>query len=230
MGTKNGVLAVALGLCVALAGWGAARLSAGEKGGGSDQEGFAPLFGTPTWLIHKGKTNTWAFSDDGTIFTLRGGGGWLMTRKEYADFDLRLQIKMSKGADTGVAIRSSLDVDPSIGGTQVQFVDEDKSREWPKADRTGGIWDVVGPSKENLTRPVGEWNDLQIVARGSRVKVTINGEATLDVDLDRYKERVTGKGAGQHAHPDLLRGKGHIGLQSWDGRVEFRNLRIKELK
>jgi hypothetical protein len=211
-----------------LASWHSARLNTANKEG--DKEGFIPLFGTPTWLIHKGNTNTWAFTDDGTIFTHRGGGGWLMTKKQYANFELRLEIKMSKGADTGITIRSSLDVDPSFEGTQIQFVDEDKSKNWAAHERTGGICDVVAPQKENVTKPIGEWNDLHVIAKGRRLIAKINGTLVLAIDLNKFKDRVTQKKGFKHVHPDLLRKKGHIGLQSWNGLVEFRNVRIKELK
>jgi hypothetical protein len=229
MRTKSLAVALALVLGLCLAGGPFGCLNADEKES-VDREGFAPLFGVPTWVIHKGTANTWAFSDDGTIFTQRGGGGWLMTKREFADFDLRLEIKMSPNADTGIAIRSSLDVDTSFAGTQIQFVDEERSRDWKPEDRTGGIWDVVAPQKEHVTKPAGEWNEVHVVARGRQVTVEINGALVLDVDLDKYKDRATQKKGFQRVHPDLVRDKGHIGLQSWDGRVEFRNVRIKELK
>src|SRR4051812_40575854 len=85
----------------------------------SEKDGYVPLFGTPTWFIHKGKQNTWGTYDDGTIFTHRGGGGWYMTKKEYADFDLHLEIKLSANADTGIAFRNSTDTDPSFDGNQI---------------------------------------------------------------------------------------------------------------
>jgi hypothetical protein len=195
-----------------------------------DKGGFVPLFGTPTWFIHKGGQNTWGTYDDGTIFTRRGGGGWYMTKKEYADFELHLEIKMSENADTGICFRNSVDTDPSFDGNQIQFVDALRSRNWEAEGKTGGVWDVVGPKKLNVLKPVGDWNTVDVVAKGSRLVVKINDEETLDVDLEKYKHRTTEKGGGAHIHPDLLRKKGHIGLQSWGGLVEFRNLKIKELK
>lgn len=195
-----------------------------------DKDGFMPLFGSPTWFIHKGKTNTWGMYDDGTIFTRRGGGGWYMTKKEYANFELHLEIKMSKNADTGICFRNSVDTDPSFDGNQIQFVDEELSRNWGPNDKTGGVWDVVGPKKLNVLKPVGEWNTIDVIAKGFQLAVKINGAETLDVDLEKYKHRTTEKGRGAHIHPDLLRKKGHIGLQSWDGLVEFRDLKIRELK
>src|SRR5262249_43111912 len=191
MRTAYRATGLALVLAWALTVWHPADLRGDDKI--ANKDGFVPLFGVPTWTIHKGRTNTWAFTDDGTIFTVRGGGGWLMTKKQYADFELRLQIKMSKGADTGIAIRSSLDVDPSFEGTQIQFVDEDRSKGWPREDRTGGIWDVVAPEKENVTKPIGEWNDLHITAKGRQVNVKINGTQVLDVNLGKFKDRVTQK-------------------------------------
>jgi hypothetical protein len=203
---------------------------AGAKQVKGADESHVPVFGVPAWTIYGGKANTWGFTDDGTIFTLRGGGGWLMTRKQYADFDLRLEIKMSKGADTGITFRNSRDVNPTTEINQIQFVDEAISRRWPAQDRTGGIWDVVAPSKEGVTRPTGEWNEVHIVAKGRRITVRINKVLVLDVNLDRYKHRAASKKGGRQVHPDLRRPKGHIGLQSWDGRVEFRNVRINELR
>src|SRR5262245_22191807 len=228
MGTEMRVTGFAIVLTLVTAVLPPARLSAAGKE--ADNEGFVPLFGIPKWRIHKGKSNTWAFSDDGTIFTQRGGGGWLMTKKEYADFELRLGIKMSRGADTGISIRSSLDLDTSKEGVQIQFVDEEKSRDWPPQDRTGGIWDVVAPQKEHVTKPIGEWNEVHITAKARRLTAKINGTLVLDVDLDKYKDRATQKKGFRQINPDLVRKRGHIGLQSWDGRVEFRNVRVKELK
>src|SRR5690242_14223090 len=95
---------------------------------------------------------------------------------------------------------------------------------------TGGIWDVAPPLKENVTKPVGEWNGLRVVARGRKLTVTINGTLVLGVNLDKFKDRATQKQGFKHIHPDLVRTRGHIGLQSREGRVEFRSVRIKELK
>jgi 3-keto-disaccharide hydrolase len=76
--------------------------------------------------------------------------------------------------------------------------------------------------KQGVNRPIGQWNDLRIVARGTKVTATINGETVQDVDLKKYAAKAQG-------NPHFLDTRGHVGLQSWKGRVEFRKLRIKEL-
>jgi hypothetical protein len=54
------------------------------------------------------------------------------------------------------------------------------------------------------------------------VTVEVNGTKVVDADLDDYKKDFK-------SHPGLTRDKGHLGLQSHGGRVEFRNLFVKPL-
>jgi hypothetical protein len=82
---------------------------------------------------------------------------------------------------------------------------------------------VVPPSKRGVAKPAGEWNRFRIVAKGRQVTVELNGTTIVDANLDDHK-------AVADKHPGLLRTKGHLGLQSHDGRVEFRNLYVKELE
>ena len=65
---------------------------------------------------------------------------------------------------------------------------------------------------------------MRIVAKGRHIRVENNGAALVDADLADYEK--------EHAkrHPGILREKGHIGFQSYNFRVEFRNINIKELK
>jgi hypothetical protein len=63
---------------------------------------------------------------------------------------------------------------------------------------------------------------MHIIAKGRHVTVELNGTKIVDANLDDHKKRAD-------KHPGLLREKGHLGLQSHDGRVEFRNLYVKSL-
>ena len=58
---------------------------------------------------------------------------------------------------------------------------------------------------------------------GPRVVITINGAKVVDDRLDAHPEP-------SKEHPALKRASGRIGLQAHNGRVEFRNLRITELR
>jgi hypothetical protein len=192
----------------------------------SDQapEGFEALFNSKDltgWKVNQGgNIKVWG-ADDGMLYVNGGGGGWLMTEKEYGDFEIRLEYKMPKHGNSGVALRSPMKGDPAYVGMEIQLLDDADYKGLRPAQYTGSIYDVVPPS-QHVTKPHGEWNKIRIVAKGRQVMVEVNGIKVVDANLDDYKNR-----AGRH--PGLLRAKGHLGLQSHDGRVEFRNLYVKEL-
>ncbi len=152
-------------------------------------------------------------------------GGWLMTEKEYRDFELRLEFKVSPGSNSGVALRSPLRGDPAYTGMEVQVLDDDSARKIEPWQRTGSIYGVV-PSREQPTKPVGQWNSYHIVCKGRHVTVELNGERIVDANLGEH----VGKAPDRRGHPGILRDGGHIGLQTHTGRVEFRKIVIRELE
>jgi hypothetical protein len=191
-------------------------------------EGFEPLFNGKDltgWKVNKGgNMKVWG-AEDGILYVQGTGGGWLMTEKEYADFDLQLEYKVPEKGNSGVALRSPMEGDPAYAGMEIQILDD----VWHKANYkglrrtqlTGSIYDVVPPSREAI-KPIGKWNKMHIIAKGRHVTVELNGTKIVDANLDDHKKRAD-------KHPGLLREKGHLGLQSHDGRVEFRNLYVKSL-
>jgi hypothetical protein len=88
----------------------------------------------------------------------------------------------------------------------------------------GSIYGVV-PAKRGFMKPVGEWNSEEIMCKGSHVRVTMNGEVIVDADISKIDKPMDG-----HEHPGLKRKKGYIGFLGHGARVEFRNIRIKELQ
>jgi hypothetical protein len=187
-------------------------------------EGFTPLFNGKdlTGWKSTGKKDVWgADASQGILFVQGGGGGWLMTEKEYGDFELRLEFKMPKMGNSGVALRSPLKGDPAYVGMEIQLLDDPNWKGLRPTQQTGSIYDVV-PAAKVVTRPHGEWNQMRIVAKGRQVLIELNGTKLVDTNLDEHKDHFK-------RHPGLLRDKGHIGLQSYNYRVEFRNLVVKEL-
>jgi hypothetical protein len=87
---------------------------------------------------------------------------------------------------------------------------------------SGGYWfgyQPEGPDmmvRKSLTaisqrvKPVGEWNVYEITARGDRLTLWVNGAVTSE-------------------WPSLPNRRGHIGLEGEFHRVEFRNMKLKEL-
>src|SRR5690242_9876681 len=69
--------------------------------------GFASLFNGKDltgWKVNEGgNLKKWGAAD-GLLFTRGGGGGWLMTEQEYDDFELRLEFRLPKAGNSGVAL------------------------------------------------------------------------------------------------------------------------------
>jgi hypothetical protein len=189
-------------------------------------EGFTPLFNGKDltgWKVYNGKASVWgADVKAGVLYVTGRGGGWLLTENEYRDFELRLEYKVPKHGNSGVALRAPRKGRTSSEGMEIQILDDEDYKGLKPWQYTGSIYGVVPPSKR-AAKPVGEWNAMRIVAKGRQVTVEINGVKVVDANLADYEK--------QHAkaHPGILRSQGHLGVQSHDGRVEFRNLYVKPL-
>ena len=127
---------------------------------------------------------------------------------------------MSELGNSGVLLRGALIADPFQAGMQIE-VSDDEGYPNSRGYSTGAIC-TVAPRSRRAARPTGEWNAMRIVAKGSQITVFLNDVQVLDADLNDYKDQYARK-------PWLARARGYIGLESFDGRVEFRNVRVKPL-
>jgi Domain of Unknown Function (DUF1080) len=191
---------------------------------GDAPAGFKALFNGKDLTGWKatGKMDVWgADAARNVLFVQGGGGGWLMTEEEYGDFELRLEYKMPKMGNSGVGLRSPLVGDPAYAGMEIQLLDDANWKGLRPAQHTGSIYDVVAAAEVN-SKPFGEWNTMRIVAKGRNILVEHNGKKLVYADLGEQKEHFK-------RHPGLTRAQGHIGLQSYNFRVEFKNIYLKPL-
>jgi Domain of Unknown Function (DUF1080) len=173
------------------------------------------------WRISDGGNSAVWGVGNGILFASEGGAGFLMTAAEFGDFDLRLEYRLPRRGRSGVAIRSALMGDPLADGLTIALADDESWKERDPKRRTGALYDLAAPSRRPA-KPAGQWNKLHIIARGKQITVELNGTKVVDANLDKLKEQ----GAERVG---LLRKSGHIGLQSGEGSVEFRNLFAKDL-
>jgi hypothetical protein len=216
---------LAAALCLLLA----ARVGAEPVTEKEKAEGFTPLFNGKDfagWKLYQSKPEGWTV-DDGVLVCTGKGGGWLGTDRDYADFVVRLEYRLGPAGNSGVYIRAPQEGHISRAGMEIQILD-DFHPKYAKLDfyqYTGSIYHVVAPT-QRASKPAGEWNALEIRAAGRDVVVVLNGKKIVDADLDRpLRDPAVAK-----EHPGLARTTGRIGLQSHSERVEFRNIRVKELK
>ena len=193
------------------------------------EPGFKPLFDGKTlkgWVLMHGRGPGYVV-DNGSIQCPPDGGGNLYTEKEYSNFVLRLEWRIWEGGNNGVGIRAPLEGDAAYVGMEIQVLDEEaevyQKMHLKPTQYTGSVYDVFA-AKRGFVKRNGAWNTEEIVADGRRIKVTLNGEVITDVNLDDVKDPEVLK-----KHPGLARTSGHVGFLGHGTKVEFRNIRLKEL-
>jgi HEAT repeat protein len=191
-------------------------------------EGFVPLFNGRDLEGWTGNTQGYAAENGMIIVRPERGGGNLYTEKEYGDFILRFEFKLTPAANNGIGIRAPLEGDAAYAGMEVQVLEDGSPVYWDLQPYQyhGSIYGVV-PARRGVLKPVGEWNTEEITARGRQVMVVVNGTRVADADIDRAS---AGGTMDHRDHPGLKRGSGHIGFLGHGSIVEFRRIRIKELK
>jgi HEAT repeat protein len=191
-------------------------------------EGFMSLFNGMNLDCWQGnKTDYFASNGELVVQPARGGHGNLFTDKEYSDFIFRFEFQLTPGANNGLGIRAPLSGDAAYTGMELQILDNTAPIYANLADYQyhGSVYGVI-PAKRGFLKPVGEWNEQEVVAKGSRITITLNGTVILDGDLVEASKNGT---IDKRDHPGLLREKGYIGFLGHGSELKFRNIRVKDL-
>lgn len=211
--------------CIAVLLLAAGTLVADEKP--DSEEGFVSLFDGKSFAGWQGGTGGYE-AKDGVLICKPTGSGNLYTEKEYANFVFRFEFKLTPGANNGVGIRTPMQGDPAFVGMEIQILDDEHERYKGIQDYQshGSVYGVIAAKRGHL-KPTGEWNSQEITVDGTRVKVVLNGETIVDGDIAQARDEGTIDGRD---HPGLKRDKGYIAFCGHGAPLEFRNIRIKELK
>ena len=165
---------------------------------------------------------------DGAICCRPHKGGTIYTTKQYSDFVARLEFKLPKGGNNGLAIRYPGAGDTAyVGMCESQVLDDNyEQATGEKIDPRqahGSAYGMVA-AQRGYQHPIGEWNFEEVTVRGSKIKVELNGTVILDCDLANVKEFMHGS-----AHPGKDRTQGYFGFAGHNDPVCFRKIQIKEL-
>ncbi len=170
-----------------------------------------------------------------------GGGGDLVTKESFKDFDLSVDFRLTPSANSGIKYFYDR---TRFGGTceEYQILDpgHPDSRHGKNGNRrVASLYDMIPANADQIVKPAGEWNTARIVAKGNHVEHWLNGKKVLEyergsetfrkiVAASKYKsnERNEKKRPGPWGeNPD-----GKIKLQDHtDSTVSFRNIKIKKL-
>lgn len=171
------------------------------------------------------------------------GGGDIITRERFSEFELLVDFKITPGANSGIKYFVQPNLDPITGtgaksatgsaiGCEFQILDDARHPD-ARAGRNGNrtvasLYDLMPAASSKQPNAIGEWNTARIVSRGKHVEHWLNGEKVLEYDRgsDAFRQFVAQSkyknipGFGEWAD-------GHILLQEHGDEVSFRNVKIR---
>lgn len=232
-----------------------------QKGGGIDQQGWlsnrlSEAERRSGWkLLWDGRTGTGWHSAKSAAFpksgwsiangalTVEGGGGDILTTRNYRDFELSVDFRITPGANSGIKYF----IDPNLlkakgeaVGLEYQILDDARhpdAKMGRDGNRTiGSLYDLIAArnlsdpsSPGKRVNPPGEWNRAVIVARGKHVEHWLNGFKVVEFDRGSQAfEALVGQ--------SKFAGKPQFGawtdtpilLQDHGDRVDFRSIKLRE--
>ena len=210
-------------------------LTAAEK-----NEGWISLFDGKTtdgWHTYlKDKAGSAWNVEDGALHLnpkTKEGRGDIVTSKEFTNFDLKVEWKISPKGNSGVIFL--VKEDPKIeesyeSGPEMQVLDNDGHPDGkiPK-HRAGDLYDLISCSKETV-KPVGEWNQVEIVVNNGDLKLFLNGYNVVHTTMwdDNWRKMIAGSKFKEWPVFGTFK-TGRIDLQDHGNEVWFRNIKIKNL-
>ncbi len=170
---------------------------------------------------------------DGAIHR-NGKGGQIVTEGEFDNFELSLEWKVAKGGNSGVKYR--IQPHPTRKGQWVgceyQVLDDDNHPNGKKpTTRAGALYDLYAPDEASKElRPVGEYNSLRIVARGTKLEHWLNGQKVLEIDTasQDWKDRIA-RSKFKTVPGFAAARPGKILLQDHNSEVWFRDIKVRPL-
>lgn len=176
-------------------------------------------------------SNSWQVVE-GTLRTNpKGTPVDLVSKKEYNDFELELDWKVTPAANSGIMYRVSEDFEePWYTGPEMQVLDDARHADGKNPKTTAGsLYALIAPKDKEL-KPVGEWNHVRLVAKGSHVEHWLNGKKIVEYDLNspELKDLIAKSKFGDK--PKFAKNpSGHIVLQHHHDEVWFKDVKVRRL-
>ncbi|MEO6960652.1 MAG: DUF1080 domain-containing protein [Puia sp.] len=207
------------------------------------QQGWEVLFDGTNTDKWRGKNSDsfpaegWVVRDS-MLFLSRRGGGDIITREVYGNFELVLDFNLTVNANSGVKyfvaeIKNRNTGKLVVNGPEYQIIDDFNYPEVKdhrhEVGATAACY-LLYPPENKILYPAGKWNHVKIIARGKHVEHWLNGIKVLSYErgsADFLKRKATTKFADLVNYGELP--EGHILLTDHDDTVYFKNIRIRRL-
>lgn len=176
--------------------------------------------------------------ENGLLFLGSKGGGDIVTRGKYGNFELVFEFMLTNEANSGIKYFVDTVVNQETGaiminGPEYQIID-DYSNEHVKDDpygvsSTGALYLFYAPENKILNPP-GEWNSGKIVSYNGRVEHWLNGVKVVSYERgsnDFAERKSTTKFKNDIGYG--IKPAGHIMLTDHNDKVYFKNIKIRKL-
>jgi Domain of Unknown Function (DUF1080) len=163
-------------------------------------------------------------------------GGSLMTKRQFDNFELSLEWKISPGGNSGILYHVVEDAKYKHDyetGPEFQVMDDDgwKGEKLRDAQKVGGNYDMYAAPDSKVVKPVGEWNSARLVYNNGHVEQWLNDVKVVDFEegTPDYTERY--KKSKWTGYPAWNKSKvGYLSLQDHGASVYYRSIKVKILK
>jgi len=160
----------------------------------------------------------------------------IVTDKDFTNFVLSLEWKVSKGGNSGVFWGVSEEEkygQPYMTGPEIQVLDNDNHPDAKNGTthQAGALYDMVAPSQK-VVKPAGKWNlvELTVDHKTNQGQVLLNGEKIVEFPVHGSEwDNMVAKSKFANWEGFGAYRTGKIGLQDHGDIVAYRNIKIKEL-
>jgi hypothetical protein len=168
---------------------------------------------------------------DGALTRVAPGGGDIITRETFRNFELTLEWQVAPGGNSGIFYRGSEDDDAIYwNAPEMQVLDDAGHPDGRSRLTAAGSNYAIDPAPAGVVRPARQWNQVRIVVNGSHVEHWLNGVKVVEYELGSAAWEAKVQASKFAPHPRYGRNtEGYIGLQDHGDWVSYRNIKIRVL-
>jgi hypothetical protein len=182
--------------------------------------------------------------ENGELIVLSSGGaesaagGDIVTKELFGDFELKVDFKLTEGANSGIKYYVDTDLNKGPGssiGLEYQILDDERHPDAKLGNHEGSrtlasLYDLIAANPEKPVHRMGEWNRAHIISKDNHVEHWLNGVKVLEYERRSEAYRKLVSESKYVEWPDFGESEtGHILLQDHGDKVSFKNIKIKPI-